>query len=392
MLVAVPARDVVVELSEGLLVTGRVTDPNGRPLEGVWIGGQGRTARTGRDGTYRLSGLQPGEVLVRCHRYPEAIPDDDGPPLRSSGKTDTRRVEAGTAAVDFIIRSRTLDLHIVNEDGRPVPDAQVSLGGKMETSRIIHRVTGTPDEDGRVLTVVPRQDLLVVYVLADGYEPLTEVLRPDPEASAIRRRIVLVRSRGESALAVRAHLESGVPLRRLYLRLVSRAGSTVPGWEDRPLELDQAGAGRYEGVPPGDYTVLLSPRPRGASADGYGMRIQRELSIPVSATTAMDLSFPLGGRVRVTLRGADGRIVPPGMPNLYPEGSRWKYPVGFYAKVPAGYSQSSKSPRTVITGSPIPPGAYQLSIRDGRGGWQKVPVRVRAGEVTEVEARLLGGD
>lgn len=55
-------------------ITGRVTDAGGRPVEGAMVAiassdrpHRDMAARSGPDGSFRLSGLEPGSYVIEAH-------------------------------------------------------------------------------------------------------------------------------------------------------------------------------------------------------------------------------------------------------------------------------------------------------------------------------------
>ena len=147
--VIVGDRDVVdFPLTRGVLAIGRVVDGGGKPLAGVLVGcvdvGEeaGRvegdingTARTGRDGRFRLSDLRPdtphalvflGAGLARTLL--------DVPPPKTEGGT----IDVG----DVVLRAgRRIEGRVLDAEGRPVVGQRVGLEGANEDR---HRLLGVP--------------------------------------------------------------------------------------------------------------------------------------------------------------------------------------------------------------------------------------------------------
>jgi len=147
--VIVGDRDVVdFPLMRGVLAIGRVLDGGGKPLAGVLVGcvdvGEeaGRvegdingTARTGRDGGFRLSDLRPdtphalvflGAGLARTLL--------DVPPPKTEGGT----IDVG----DVVLRAgRRIEGRVLDAEGRPVVGQRVGLEGANEDR---HRLLGVP--------------------------------------------------------------------------------------------------------------------------------------------------------------------------------------------------------------------------------------------------------
>ncbi len=115
-----------ITLKHGVVVRGRVTDPDGGPIKDalVVIGDRPYSASTPRefptdaDGRFRLPALAPGEttLTVVAHGWV--------PQLRKVN------VQADPSPQDFrMAPGKTIRLRIVDADGKPVPKAAVTLTG-----------------------------------------------------------------------------------------------------------------------------------------------------------------------------------------------------------------------------------------------------------------------
>ncbi|OJH34580.1 carboxypeptidase regulatory-like domain-containing protein [Cystobacter ferrugineus] len=73
-LVVVPGQRVAVDfqLQAAGILTGVVSDPDGRPVTGAHVRAHGRTTRTDSDGTYRLEGLEVGSFPAMARRQDSA--------------------------------------------------------------------------------------------------------------------------------------------------------------------------------------------------------------------------------------------------------------------------------------------------------------------------------
>ncbi len=109
-----------ITLRCGLTLSGAVTDDAGHPISKALVRTRVtngyRSAFTAANGTYRLEGCQPGRVNV------VATAKGHAPNVRSIDVTDRMR------PVDFrLAPGGTIRVRIVDERGRPVPEAQISL-------------------------------------------------------------------------------------------------------------------------------------------------------------------------------------------------------------------------------------------------------------------------
>ncbi len=106
-----------VTLQAGLIVTGKVTDEGGKPIDGAVVrtkfGNDVRKAVTGADGTYRLTGAEPGEARIVVSAKGRAI------------ELKQTAIGRGTN-VDFVMPpGRTVRVRVLDEKGHPVPRARI---------------------------------------------------------------------------------------------------------------------------------------------------------------------------------------------------------------------------------------------------------------------------
>lgn len=132
--------NVDFSLEPGLAISGKVTDADGEPIEGIrvgtshsttldlneftQVGSTFKTVRTGVDGTYTLHGLSEGEYVVKA----------------SGGifLPDTREgVKAGSAGVDFALaEGGTVCGRLINvRTGKPVEDFRLAVKSDLLSNR-----------------------------------------------------------------------------------------------------------------------------------------------------------------------------------------------------------------------------------------------------------------
>lgn len=124
------AEPLVLSLAPPAILEGRTLDASTlKPVSRVRLevaSGFGRfTARTGPDGRYRVRGLRPGSATVRAEE-PRHVPWTRHSVPVEKGATRTLDV--------LLTRGATLSGRVVDEDGRPVAGAGVSLLSSSESS------------------------------------------------------------------------------------------------------------------------------------------------------------------------------------------------------------------------------------------------------------------
>jgi uncharacterized GH25 family protein len=114
-----PSGKIVLEA--GVTITGKVTDEAGKPIDKALVrarvAGDTRTAFSDKNGVYRLEGCTPELKIVATAKGRAA---------------QVRELEIGAmaASVDFQLKpGKSLRLRVLDEAGRPVPKAHVSLWG-----------------------------------------------------------------------------------------------------------------------------------------------------------------------------------------------------------------------------------------------------------------------
>ncbi len=116
-------RTAVTVMKRGIVVTGTVTDPEGKPVaEALVAQGQDRfgshypTTRTDREGHYRFGNLAPGTAVLTV------VSPGLAPAIRNLN------VEPGMKPVDFRLeKGHLLRLLVVDKDGHPLRGAFVSV-------------------------------------------------------------------------------------------------------------------------------------------------------------------------------------------------------------------------------------------------------------------------
>jgi protocatechuate 3,4-dioxygenase beta subunit len=84
-------KDVQVVVEEGLSISGSVVDGTGKGIANAWVsvrGGSYGWSRTGADGSFRVTGLQPGAVKIQvwangANHTLDAVAGDQGIQIRA---------------------------------------------------------------------------------------------------------------------------------------------------------------------------------------------------------------------------------------------------------------------------------------------------------------------
>jgi beta-lactamase regulating signal transducer with metallopeptidase domain/uncharacterized GH25 family protein len=119
-------RSAVIVLHKGFEITGRVTDPSGKPVAGavvVWgdnpyMERGSQEVRTDAQGVYRFPALRSGPMRVTV--------------MAKGWRPDEKKIEIakGHPPVDFQLQpGKTLRIRFVDPSGKPIPDVGVGIGG-----------------------------------------------------------------------------------------------------------------------------------------------------------------------------------------------------------------------------------------------------------------------
>jgi len=109
---AEPAAKIV--LDRGLVVSGKVADEEGKPIEGALVRTRSRQAKTGEDGVYQLSGCEAGDARVVVSAKGKAM--------------DLKEVRVAEAmqAVDFQMQpGGSIRIRVLDSEGKPAPRARI---------------------------------------------------------------------------------------------------------------------------------------------------------------------------------------------------------------------------------------------------------------------------
>lgn len=369
------AREVTLRLERGLSVSGRVTLPDGTPLE-AWLKGGSDWTETGPDGRYTLSGFEQGEeVQVACSTTVAGRRSGGGAWL-------VLTVAAGTENVDFRIYMSAVRVTVVDDARRPFRHARVTASFRAPgfSGNTEYGTTGM----GGAFTCLAKHAEACVTATAPGHEVVEET-RTLRGGWLHEFRLVLAPLRASGTLAISASSETGPPLPFVFASLCTAGGAAIEEIQNLRVELDEGGRATLE-VAPGRYRATLSGTHTFRSIRGYGMPVTREVTVRPRESVPLDVRIPEGGRIRVTVRDAGGNLLPAGRLELLREdgGNTWTY---FCPEVEGDYIvMEHTTPEPVLTAVPVAPGRYRVRQTDGDRSVEAAVV-VERGRTTDVEIR-----
>jgi hypothetical protein len=336
---------VEIDFGGGATVTGAVRR-GGRAAAGLEVatsrgGNPEASTVTDGEGSYRLDGVDPGEVDI-------TVSDDVGNTLAA------RRVTIGGATrVDFDVPGGEIVGKVVDADSRDgVPQAQI----------VVRTASGAPVERAAQSS---ESGAFRVGELADG-DYTVQASAPGYAPAESRAHLQLGHSpgvtlmlTGEQRLEITITESDGAPADGVLIAPTT-AGRVLDGvW----ARCDSRGKAIVTALPPGSYSALLTGRGAAFAAltvPSTGARVTLAPSgrllviVPASATTPW----------RVRVASAGGPVVPV-LPWLNPDRGEWV--------------ASNGQPLTLR----VPAGAYTVQARDPQGGLHEQTVTVPAdGELT----------
>jgi protocatechuate 3,4-dioxygenase beta subunit len=231
-------QDFKIELIPGSTVAGVVSDPNGKPIEGVTVKTfhfTNHPVLTNKDGQFEIDGLDP--AFGQCQL--EAVH-----PNYPAVNTEFSPASAGQAVfVDFILKPGiTIYGKVTNAQGQPLSD--VSVGNT--TSRLMWNCIQTKtDKDGSYqLKNIPEGDF-VIWATTKQYAPYVEHTVLDST---------------HPAKLLNIQLADPCPI---HGRIVDTQGNPVPGINISLREykgVTNLGGGRTTSDSDGRFTIPNGPR------------------------------------------------------------------------------------------------------------------------------------
>jgi protocatechuate 3,4-dioxygenase beta subunit len=315
--------DLVVDLSAGGTVVGRVLDPGGAGVAGAEVHAVGdpiyeARARTDAAGAFRLEDTPAGEgeltlsVLARGW-----APAAWSAPLPDPGKTAETSVTLREA--------RVLVGRAVTSDGSPAAGVRVdATPDSLEWFRVEQfgdepaQATSGPDGTFRLTPVAPG------IVDVDGYTQsgrhFGSAKHPVPESGPVPELVLRQEKGGSRGLVVRVVDADGKPLAGVYVDALTQGDDADDFDRVGGEDTDAAGTARFAtGLPAGRVLFV-------ADANGRLAPTRKEVDLTDPAATETEIRIPRGA-VRGQVRTKDGaparvelvcrRLKPDGTPDAW---------------------------------------------------------------------------
>ncbi len=318
---------VVVRLSRGYAVSGRVVGVDGKPASGAMIYARtpegavaGQVPRTGVDGSFRLGGLPEGSVTV------DAMSVDGLGRASATAKTGQEDVLLTLAPFNRGDRAEpggeALVVRILGPDGKPVPQARVRFRGE-------RGMNGTYVRDGEARfsgSFATGEGVIEVWGAAtsDGTPLPYGPARVDRGKGAVAGTIE-VRLPPEIAISGVLLSPDGKGVRGALVRALAPQDAAYPmRYYNRDNTLSarsgDGGAFRIGGLGPDEYVLDVQPPPGSIAPPDVRAR---------GGATGVEIRLRAGLSVTVTVTDRDGKPVAGATVNAtrMPKGTTW-YPPG----------------------------------------------------------------
>ncbi len=306
-----------LKLLPGLTITGRVVDTEGRAIPDAAAGarspdlrlpggglpgrvaiGRFSSAATEPDGTFRLTGLLPGTLLVRADA------------LGFKMMAEPKEVSAGETGVVIELQRRLLLTgRILREaDGRPIPGVTVKL--EIRTRQFTGSQFFKTVADGRFSFDLTQEDLedqeveLTLRVSGAGYVELTATALSLEELSPARKyvlRLIEAVPEEPGILIGRVLYDTGAPFVGSLTLSFSREGSAGDIFRVRT---DDEGRFKLPGIPPGEYRLHTAPH-----STEVLLETGKVILITAGGEEMTEFTIPRGGDVKITVTDDRGEIV-----------------------------------------------------------------------------------
>ena len=357
-----PSEGNEIVLSRGRAISGRVVFPDGTPIEGAVVRSArehagidwgAKRATTAEDGSFRLTGFEPGEERR----------------LRVLG--EARTAAAGEAGVEIVGASHVVRLRMRDEEGAPIDPEEVwAACFEGEEWRAV-AATCSP-RPGESLVAAVMGDRVLVSPVKEGHEMPVVDVRFDGPARIHDVHVVLrpLTATGVIVLTVRDSL--GHAPKRVDVTVRNRAGAWPSGLRNMRLRPDKRGVVTVRDVPPGRYRVTVGP-PCGAM--GYSLHTRVDVEVRAGVTTRCGADMPRGGKLKLRVDGARR------------SGRAFEWDVDLVTPSGGGVCGSFRFPRPGETSSPccpLEPGRYTVRVSHGLDVVAEEQVEIEAGRTASL--------
>lgn len=359
-------------LSPGVTLEGRVVDTEGKPIEGARVSLQNQSqipagdseVTTKPDGSFSFSALRPGlRTSISAYKDGYRWEPHPGIPVELPAARPVRIVLAQGCRITG---------RVVDERGRPVPDAELSFREERGSSSSSHGLSA--DREGFFEFSDASAGPLVLEAVAPGFRPT--------------RKNLSIKECGLEDLEVVLQPGSWI-----VGRVVDGKGSGLPGARVSVLDSERAvgtdGEGRFrlEGMEPGPVTVT-------AQHSEY-QRAVRDLEVRLGENR-IDLVLEGGHEVRGRVTdAATGRPVPGVRVHLYPLGISHRMESDLqtgtaedgsfaFPSVPSGEYSAGASAEGYR------PASLEEAVRVVDGPVEGLEFRLRTGGTGRIRGRILG--
>lgn len=315
-----------VTLDVGAEITGTVVDQADQPVEGVTVratGAESEKTLTAADGTYTLSGLEPGRYRVRFQPTGSLAPQwFDGADTQEDATELTVGPGETRAGIDARLRpARAISGTVTDPQGNPLANVQVQVyaeGSSHYTDRV------TTDSQGTFVTQDLPKGAYRVYL-----RPLspTAFAAQWYDRSATRAGATPVRVTDGQKAVIAAELEPGGSITGT---VTGSGGTPVAGahvsaqrsGEFRYATTDADGNYEIMGLGAGDYAVEFSVSGSDYVSEWYDDQDSQATADPVAvglgdASVGVDAQLARSGSISGTVRSADGSALSAGHVELY---------------------------------------------------------------------------
>jgi protocatechuate 3,4-dioxygenase beta subunit/uncharacterized GH25 family protein len=328
--------DVVVELEQGVRLTGRVTGPNGTPLADAMVGvqpsptgsfamtGQMRRTTTDGSGEYTLEGLIAGEETFQI-QHP-----------KYNGTTKTVTLKGRETRLDVQLEGGTnVTGMVVTDSGAPVSDAEVEAFGAAGGGGF-HRARTNSGGTFEIEGLKPGR-----YRFAAMKAGFVEGIANDVDISAGAPIRIVLQTGGTIYGRVTGISEADMA----NVSVTARGGRTSSS-----AAVDPAGNYRIDGAPTGTVSVSASVQPR----DFAGRRTSGTQTVEVAAGGSQQVNIDFRGDVVVRGRVTrNGKVLASANISFYPRKSG--------AQSSASVSTDDQGQYTV---SGLEEGEYNVAVMD----------------------------